>query len=231
MAQIAKTHKNREYPKYSSAKSALEHFRLINTLFKYDGIPSSYLQHIKDEIVRFEEVKQQSKQTAINLKNVKDKLGELIEKAVINNINDESFGLSLKTTKTPSGVEIDKYHITKYKNDKTGETTYDVMEIETETLLYYDIHLYEIAFLLTANTMDGHNKKSKINQELLKNNLQYSQLKHSIRENTRKLNSENTTNLEQEAINPIIDSLKNQLLMVKQLVNAQYKHRINSKKA
>jgi hypothetical protein len=79
--------------------------------------------------------------------------------------------------------------------------------------------------------MDGHNKKSKINQELLKNNLQYSQLKYSIRENTRKLNSENTTNLEQEAINPIIDSLKNQLLMVKQLVNAQYKHRINSKKA
>ena len=181
--------------------------------------------------MRFEEVKQQSKQTAMNLKNVKDKLGELIEKAVINNMNNESFGLSLKTTKTPSGVEIDKYHITKYKDNKTGETTYDVMEVETETLLYYDIHLYEIAFLLTANTMEGHNKKSKINQELLKNNLQYSQLKHSIRENTRKLNSENTTDLEQEAINPIIDSLKNQLLMVKQLVNAQYKHRINAKKA
>ena len=231
MTQIAKTHRNKEYPKYSSAKSALEHFRLIGTLFKYDGIPASYLQHIKDEIVRFEEVKQQSKQTAMNLKNVKDKLGELIEKAVINNMNNESFGLSLKTTKTPSGVEIDKYHITKYKDNKTGETTYDVMEVETETLLYYDIHLYEIAFLLTANTMEGHNKKSKINQELLKNNLQYSQLKHSIRENTRKLNNENTTDLEQEAINPIIDSLKNQLLMVKQLVNAQYKHRINAKKA
>ena len=231
MTQTAKTHKNREYPKYSSARSALEHFRLIGTLFKYDGIPASYLQHIKDEIARFDKVKEQSKQTAMNLKNVKNKLGELIEKAVINHINDESFGLSLKTTKTPSGVEIDKYHITKNKNNKTGETSYDVMEVDTETLLYYDIHLYEIAFLLTANTIDGHNKKSKINQELLKNNLQYSQLMHSIRENTRKLNSENTTDLEQEAINPIIDSLKNQLLMVKQLVNAQYKHRINAKKA
>ena len=230
MTQTAKTHKNKEYPKYSSARSALEHFRLIGTLFKYDGIPASYLQHIKDEISRFEDVKQQSKQTATNLKNVKHKLGELIEKAVINSMDDDNFKLSLQTTKTPSGVEIDKYHITKYK-DKTGETTYDVMEVETETLLYYDIHLYEIAFLLTANTMEGHNKKSKINQELLKNNLQYSQLKHSIRENTRKLNSENTTDLEQEAINPIIDSLKNQLLMVKQLVNAQYKHRINAKKA
>lgn len=231
MTQTAKTHKNKEYPKYSSARSALEHFRLIGTLFKYDGIPASYLQHIKDEIARFDKVKEQSKQTAMNLKNVKNKLGELIEKAVINHINDESFGLSLKTTKTPSGVEIDKYHITKNKNNKTGETSYDVMEVDTETLLYYDIHLYEIAFLLTANTLDGHNKKSKINQELLKNNLQYSQLMHSIRENTRKLNSENTTDLEQEAINPIIDSLKNQLLMVKQLVNAQYKHRINAKKA
>ena len=231
MTQTAKTHKNKEYPKYSSARSALEHFRLIGTLFKYDGIPASYLQHIKDEIARFDKVKEQSKQTAMNLKNVKNKLGELIEKAVINHINDESFGLSLKTTKTPSGVEIDKYHITKNKNNKTGETSYDVMEVDTETLLYYDIHLYEIAFLLTANTIDGHNKKSKINQELLKNNLQYSQLMHSIRENTRKLNSENTTDLEQEAINPIIDSLKNQLLMVKQLVNAQYKHRINAKKA
>ena len=161
---------------------------------------------------------------------MKHKLGELIEKAVINSMDDDNFKLSLQTTKTPSGVEIDKYHITKYK-DKTGETTYDIMHTETEDLLYYDIHLYEIAFLLTANTMEGHNKKSKINQELLKNNLQYSQLKHSIRENTRKLNSENTTDLEQEAINPIIDSLKNQLLMVKQLVNAQYKHRINAKKA
>tara|TARA_B100001287_G_scaffold151745_1_gene127701 strand:+ start:3553 stop:4248 length:696 start_codon:yes stop_codon:yes gene_type:complete len=231
MTQTAKIHKQRDYPKYSSAKSALEHFRLIGTLFKYDGIPASYLQHIKDEIARFDKVKEQSKQTAMNLKNVKNKLGELIEKAVINHINDESFGLSLKTTKTPSGVEIDKYHITKHKDNKTGETSYDVMEVDTETLLYYDIHLYEIAFLLTANTMDGHNKKSKINQELLKNNLQYSQLKHSIRENTRKLNNENTTDLEQEAINPIIDSLKNQLLMVKQLVNAQYKHRINAKKA
>ena len=230
MTQTAKTHKNKEYPKYSSARSALEHFRLIGTLFKYDGIPASYLQHIKDEISRFEDVKQQSKQTATNLKNVKHKLGELIEKAVINSMDDDNFKLSLKTTKTPSGVEIDKYHITKYK-DKTGETTYDVMEVESETLLYYDIHLYEIAFLLTANTMDGHNKKSKINQELLKNNLQYSQLKHSIRENTRKFNSENTTDLEKEALNPIIDSLKNQLNVVKQVVNAQYKHRINAKKA
>ena len=231
MTQTAKTYKNKEYPKYSSARSALEHFRLIGTLFKYDGIPASYLQHIKDEIARFDRVKEQSKQTAINLKNVKDKLGDLIKRAVINHIDDESFGLSLKTTNTPSGVEIDKYHINKYKDQKTGITTYDVMEIETETLLYYDIHLYEIAFLLTANTMDGHNKKSKINQELLKNNLQYSQLQHSIRENTRKFNSENTTDLEKEAINPIIDSLKNQLNVVKQVVNAQYKHRINAKKA
>ena len=230
MTQTAKTHKNKEYPKYSSARSALEHFRLIGTLFKYDGIPASYLQHIKDEISRFEDVKQQSKQTATNLKNVKHKLGELIEKAVINSMDDDNFKLSLKTTKTPSGVEIDKYHITKYK-DKTGETTYDIMHTETEDLLYYDIHLYEIAFLLTANTMDGHNKKSKINQELLKNNLQYSQLKHSIRENTRKFNSENITDLEKEALNPIIDSLKNQLNVVKQVVNAQYKHRINAKKA
>lgn len=230
MTQTAKTHKNKEYPKYSSARSALEHFRLIGTLFKYDGIPASYLQHIKDEISRFEDVKQQSKQTAINLKNVKHKLGELIEKAVINSMDDDNFKLSLQTTKTPSGVEIDKYHITKYK-DKTGETTYDIMHTETEDLLYYDIHLYEIAFLLTANTMNGHNKKSKINQELLKNNLQYSQLKHSIRENTRKFNSENTTDLEKEALNPIIDSLKNQLNVVKQVVNAQYKHRINAKKA
>ena len=62
MTQIAKTHKNREYPKYSSAKSALEHFRLIGILFKYDGIPSTYLQHIRDEIARFESVKEQSKQ-------------------------------------------------------------------------------------------------------------------------------------------------------------------------
>ena len=54
---------------------------------------------------------------------------------------------------------------------------------------------------------------------------------HSIRENTKKYNSENTTDLEKEALNPIIDGLNNQLKVVKQVVNAQYKHWINSKKA
>ena len=70
-------------------------------------------------------------------------------------------------------------------------------------------------FLLTPNTMDG-SIKVKINQELLKNNLQYSQLQHSF-ENTRKFNSENTTDLEKEATP--IDSLKT-VNVVKQVVNA-----------
>ena len=140
MTQTAKTYKNKEYPKYSSARSALEHFRLIGTLFKYDGIPASYLQHIKNEIARFDRVKEQSKQTAINLKNVKDKLGDLIKRAVINHIDDESFGLE-------NNKDIQELKLTtSYKQVQRSKdciTTYDVMEIETETLLYYDIH-YEI---------------------------------------------------------------------------------------
>jgi len=231
MMQTDKTNTDRSYPNYSSARSALEHFRLIGVLFKYTGIPASYLQHIKNEIARFDQVKQQSKQTAHNLKNVKDKLGELIEKAVVNHLDDDTFSLSLKTKKTPNGVEIDKYHITTYVDNKTKDKVYDVLDTESDDVVYYDIHLYEIAFLLTANSIDGQAKKSKPNQELLKNNLQISQLKHSIRENKKKLHSVNTTELEKEAINPIVQSLVNQLNVVKQLVNAQYKHRINTKKA
>ena len=63
---------------------------------------------------------------------------------------------------------------------------------------------------------------------LLKNNLQYQQLQDSIKQNQSKYDSKDTTKLEQQALQPIITGLKNQLLIVKQLVNAQYKHKINS---
>ena len=49
-----------------------------------------------------------------------------------------------------------------------------------------------------------------------------------IKQNQSKYDSKDTTKLEQQALQPIITGLKNQLLIVKQLVNAQYKHKINS---
>ena len=81
---------------------------------------------------------------------------------------------------------------------------------------------------MTINTINKLKKHSKENQELLKNNLQYQQLQDSIKQNQSKYDSKDTTKLEQQALQPIITGLKNQLLIVKQLVNAQYKHKINS---
>ena len=103
-----------------------------------------------------------------------------------------------------------------------------------EAVVYFVLYICAQDEMISEEEVDEFSADIPILEKLyfdIYGELITSDLKHSIRENTRKLNSENTTNLEQEAINPIIDSLKNQLLMVKQLVNAQYKHRINSKKA
>ena len=220
----------RSYPNYATAKQALEHFRFISILLKYDGIPSSYVDHIKGEIQRFDQIKNQTKQTYEHIKSVRDKIDVIVEKAVINNINEEPFKLAIQTTKTNEGVQISNYLIKTMYPLHSKSKMYDIINLEDASEIYYGISLYEIAFLLTVNTMNGMKKSAKENQELLKSNLQYQQLQESIKQNEAKFTSNHSTNLERQALEPIINGLKNQLLIVKQLVNAQYKHKINSKK-
>ena len=76
----------RSYPNYATAKQALEHFRFISILLKYDGIPSSYVDHIKGEIQRFDQIKNQTKQTYEHIKSVRDKIDVIVEKAVIKHL-------------------------------------------------------------------------------------------------------------------------------------------------
>lgn len=220
----------RSYPNYATAKQALEHFRFISILLKYDGIPSSYVDHIKGEIQRFDQIKNQTKQTYEHIKSVRDKIDVIVEKAVINNINEEPFKLAIQTKKTNEGVQISNYLIKTMYPLHSKSKMYDIINLEDASEIYYGISLYEIAFLLTVNTMNGMKKSAKENQELLKSNLQYQQLQESIKQNEAKFTSNHSTNLERQALEPIINGLKNQLLIVKQLVNAQYKHKINSKK-
>jgi hypothetical protein len=222
--------KQREYPQFSTAKQALEHFRFISILLKYDGIPRSYVDHIRSEIERFDNIKHQTKQTYDHIQSVRGKIDVIIEKAVINNINRESFKLAIQTKKTSDGVQISNYLIKTVYPLNSKSKMYDIINLNDESEVYYGISLYEIAFLLTVNTMNGLKKSAKENQELLKSNLQYQQLQESIKQNESKFTSDHSTNLEKQALEPIISGLKNQLLMVKQLVNAQYKHKINSKK-
>lgn len=220
----------RSYPNYATAKQALEHFRFISILLKYDGIPSSYVDHIKGEIQRFDQIKNQTKQTYEHIKSVRDKIDVIVEKAVINNINEEPFKLAIQTKKTNEGVQMSNYLIKTMYPLHSKSKMYDIINLEDASEIYYGISLYEIAFLLTVNTMNGMKKSAKENQELLKSNLQYQQLQESIKQNEAKFTSNHSTNLERQALEPIINGLKNQLLIVKQLVNAQYKHKINSKK-
>ena len=149
---------------------------------------------------------------------------------MINNINRESFKLAIQTKKTSDGVQISNYLIKTVYPLNSKSKMYDIINLNDGSEVYYGISLYEIAFLLTVNTMNGLKKSAKENQELLKSNLQYQQLQESIKQNESKFTSDHSTNLEKEALEPIISGLKNQLLIVKQLVNAQYKHKINSKK-
>ena len=221
----------RNYPKYTSAKSALEHFRFISVLYKYDGIPASYVKHIKNEIERFDAIKNQTKQTVDALKRVKGKMEDLVERAVVNYISDKEFSTAIQTKKTDRGVEIGDYLISSNISLDSNKKMYDIIDIRSNDIVYYDVYLYEIAYLLVLNTLDGMKKSDDNNQDLLKHNIQYLQLLRSIDENESKLNSEYTTKLEKQALKSIIDGLKNQVLVVKQVVNAQYKHRINLQQA
>ena len=222
------TKQDRAYPNYATAKMALEHFRFISVLLKYDGIPQSYVNHIQDEIYRFEKIKNQTKQTYDHIQSCRHKIDSIVERAVVKSLNEESFKIAINTKKTDDGVTIGDYLIKTINPSKSRSTMYDIVDLGTGSDIYYGISLYEIAFLLTINTINKLKKHSKENQELLKNNLQYQQLQDSIKQNQSKYDSKDSTKLEQQALKPIITGLKNQLLIVKQLVNAQYKLKINS---
>lgn len=226
----AELKQKKSYPNYSSAKSALEHLRFISVLFKYEGIPASYINHIKDEIARFDAIKNQTKQTVDALKRVKGRMEDLVERAVINHINDKEFSTAIHTKKTDQGIEVSGYLIKTNVSLESNRKMYDIIDMNLNDIVYYDIYLYEIAYLLVRNTLEGLEKSDIKNQDLLKHNIQYLQLIRSIDENESKLNSEHTTKLEKQAIESIVAGLKNQLLVVKQVVNAQYKHKLTANK-
>ena len=77
------TKQDRAYPNYATAKMALEHFRFISVLLKYDGIPQSYVNHIQDEIYRFEKIKNQTKQTYDHIQSCRHKIDSIVERAVV----------------------------------------------------------------------------------------------------------------------------------------------------
>ena len=73
------------------------------------------MQHIKEEISRFEKLKVEGneKRKLLNRKTI-SKLDDMLTTAVKNNINKKDFSIAVKTEKTDEGLMIENYLI--YKN-------------------------------------------------------------------------------------------------------------------
>jgi uncharacterized membrane protein YheB (UPF0754 family) len=81
------------------------------------------------------------------------------------------------------------------------------------------------------NSIDGLPKSAPQNKELLSQNTQYEQVSNSIKELRLKLNDKNTEDSEILTTKSLINQLKDQIQVIKQVVNAQYKHKINANQA
>jgi len=222
-----KEEKSKSYPTYSTAREALEHFRFAMILYRHNKLPESYIQHIKNEITRFEKIKDDNKQRINQTKAALSKIDSLVETAVKRNIDNKDFTTALTTTKVEDGVVIDNYLI---KFDDVN-ILYNITDIKTNKKIYYNIYLYEIAYLLVSNTINGLPKSAPQNKELLLQNTQYEQVSTTIKELRLKSNDKNTEESEILTTKSLINQLKDQIKVIKQVVNAQYKHKINANRA
>lgn len=223
----SKQNKDQPYPQYSTAREALEHFKFAMVLYRHNRLPESYIQHIKNEISRFEQLKDDNKQRIHQTKAALSKIDSLVETAVKRNLDNKDFTTALTTTKVDDGVIIDKYLI---KFDDY-EILYNITDLQANKKVYYNIYLYEIAYLLVLNSIDGLPKSAPQNKELLSQNTQYEQVSNSIKELRLKLNDKNTEDSEILTTKSLINQLKDQIQVIKQVVNAQYKHKINANQA
>ena len=218
--------KNFDYPNYSTAKECLEHFRFASILHRHTKMPTSYVEHIKSEIGRFETLKIEGneKKKLINKTNV-SKLDDLLGKVVKTNIHKKDFSIAISTKRTEHGTAIDHLLISKNKRN-----SYDILDTKTDDKLFYDINQYKLAYLLTITAIEGKNRKHIEVKQLLDNNNQYSHLLESLNENTKKLELL-TTEKEKSTTETIINGLKDQVNILDQLISAQYVHKNNSLKA
>ena len=219
----------REYPKYSNAKEALEHFRFITILTKWTEdkkIPSDYIEHISNEIDRFEKIKVKGneKKKMFNKQTI-SKLDNLLTDTVKVNMSKKDFSLAVKTEKIDDGVIIENLLIKKNEEDY-----YDIIDTTTNKELFYDVNQYKLAYLLTVATIEGKNRKSTEVKQLIDNNNQYSNLLESLDANHEKMELA-STDKEKSTIETIISGLENQLNILDQLISAQYTHKNNSLKA
>lgn len=225
MNALLKKPKN-DYPKYANARECLEHFRFATILHRHTPMPQSFVQHIKEEISRFEKLKVEGneKRKLLNRKTI-SKLDDMLTTAVKNNINKKDFSIAVKTEKTDEGLMIENYLI--YKNE---DEFYDIIDTETDVELFYDINQFKLAYLLTVATIEGKTRNDTEVKQLIDNNNQYSNLLESIDENHRKLEI-SSTDKEKSTIETIVSGLKDQLNILDQLISAQYTHKNNSLKA
>ena len=226
--------KDKPFPQYSSVNEAYEHFRLIRILFKYDGVPQDYLEHMATQVKKFKKkIDKVSVKKVNEMKNLLSGFEKTFDKSfkkiVENSSGNEGFSLALQTKKKNDGVVIGEYFIRIRDNKDINKKLYTIFGPHREEIIR-DLHLYEIAYMLVYYLYSGLDFESEEVDTLLNLHGEYKKIANNYNHQKAKLSTVDVDDPNLNYHKKMVSGLKNSLNQVYSQVNSKYSRLINQEK-
>lgn len=225
------TQKQRSFPEYSTINEAYEHFRLVRILFKYTGVPSDYLEHMRNQVAKFNT--KLAGTSSKKVKEMKDILSvfkkSFIKKVVTKGTANKDFSLALYTTKTNDGVQVGNYFIKIYNTDTSARKLYSVHNKHNRSLIK-DLLLYEVAFMLVHSFHHDHDFGDQPVEEILEQHAEYKKIVLNYDTQKSKLLSTSPEDSEYNYYKNMVSGLKRSLNQVYRGINSKYSRLIKAEK-
>ena len=224
----------KSFPEFSSVNEAYEHFRLIRILFKYDGVPQDYIEHMHTQITKFKQkmdkvsvrkISEMKKLLSGFEKTFDKSFKQIVKKSTENN----NFNLALNTKKTDDGVVIGKYFIKLTVNEETNKKLYTLYGPQ-RTKLIVDLYLYEIAYMLVHYLYAGFDFDSEEINALMDLHAEYKKVANNYNMQKSKLSTVDVDDPNLNYHKNMVSGLKNSLNQVYSQVNSKYSRLINQEK-
>jgi hypothetical protein len=225
---------NRSYPEYKSVNDAYEHFRLITILFKYDGVPTDYLKHMKKQVAKFKHKLDRVSVNKINeirtlLNGLEQSFSDSFKKIVSESSSDESFILALKTKKKDDGVVIGNYFIKIISNNDQDKKSYTVFGPD-RTPIITDLYLYEVAYILVYYFHKGFGLDNPEVNSLMDLHAEYKKIANNYSTQKSNYNAVKSDDPNLNYHKNMVSGLKKSLNQVYSQVNSKYSRLINQEK-
>ena len=225
------TKKQTSYPEYRTINEAYEHFRLVRILFKYSGVPSDYLEHMRNQVDKF--TTKLAGTSSKKVKEMKDILSvfkkSFIKKVVKKGTEDKDFSLALYTTKTNNGVQIGEYFVKIYKTDTSARKLYSVHDNHNRPLVK-DLLLYEVAFMLVHSFHNDYDFGDQPVEDILEQHTEYKKIIFNYETQKNKLDATSPEDSEYNYYKNMVLGLKRSLNQVYRGINSKYSRLIKAEK-